>query len=331
MKKNFLLLILLLSLIISGLGLIAALTSVRQRQIVQKKAAEEKNASLSLPSSMKAIVNQEISMPIMVNTDGTTIIGVDVVLNFDKNYLTLIEVIPGTAFETYLPADVNGYFNESTVKKTANLSGKIKIGAAAFNWKTEQTTQGFNGTTTLFTLKFKTKKAGQTSVHFVYSPNSTTDSNLVSISGNQAQDILSNTTNLSLTITSPTPTQKPTPTPTKKPTPTSTPTPTKKPTPTSTPISTSTSTPTPTLTPTPKPTSTSTPPPTSTSSPQCKNNGDINLDGKVSELDIMALLINWSPSGPVPTPLPGQCSTDLNNDGKVSELDIMKLLLNWNP
>jgi len=104
----------------------------------------------------------------------------------------------------------------------------------------------------------------------------------------------------------------------KIPTPTLTPTP--KPTPTPTPRQTPTSTPKPTVTPTSTP-----------SSNQCTNNGDINLDSRISEIDLAVLLISWSPSGPAPKPLPGYCSADLNNDGKVSEIDIMQLLLNWKP
>jgi len=84
------------------------------------------------------------------------------------------------------------------------------------------------------------------------------------------------------------------------------------------------------ITGTPTPTVTITPTPTTTPL-QCDDNGDINLDGRVSETDIMALLISWSPNGPVPTPRPGLCDADLNNDGRVSETDIMKLLLHWNP
>jgi len=82
---------------------------------------------------------------------------------------------------------------------------------------------------------------------------------------------------------------------------------------------------------TPSPTPEFTPTSTPTPPTQCKDDGDINLDGRISEADIMILLLSWSPNGPVPTPLPGRCDADLNNDGKVSESDIMKLLLNWKP
>jgi len=68
---------------------------------------------------------------------------------------------------------------------------------------------------------------------------------------------------------------------------------------------------------------------TFTSSHECSGNGDINLDGRVSEADIMVILLDWSPFGPAPTPRPGFCSSDLNNDGKISESDIMNIILNW--
>jgi hypothetical protein len=340
-KKS--LLVFLLFFLVSGCGLVASLILTKERQIVEKRAAGGQGAYLSLLPSLTVGNGQEFSLPVMLGTDGVEIIGVDVVLNFDKNFLELTDVIPGPdprpntytyPFGTYLPVDNNGNFNVQAVKNSANSSGKIEIGAVAFNWASEQTTPGFNGTldqtNPLFTLKFRAKQAGQTSVYFSpnpFTPGTTADSNLVRINGDQVQDILSQVTNLSITITSttPTPTSGPTNTPTPTPRPTNTPTPT--PTPTPRPTNTPTPTPRPTNTPTPTPQPTNTPTPT----PQCTGNGDINLDGKVSEIDIMIILNNWSPTGPVPTPVPGYCSSDVNNDGRVSESDIMKVLLNWKP
>jgi len=302
-----------LSLLILSLGLAVGMILVKQKQMPPKKAAGGANASLSLPSSQTITVNQEFSVPVMLNTDGVEIVGANVVLNFATDYLELTNVSPGpnSPFGTHLPVDSNGNFTASTVKNNANSTGKIEIGAVAFNWSSQQVTPGFNGvlgiTNPLFTLTFKAKKTGQTTVSFGFSAGSTIDSNLVRINGDQVQDILSKVTNLSLTIISGV---SPTPTPTPKPI-IPTPTPTPKPI-------IPTPTPTPKLTPTPTP-------------KQCTGNGDINLDGRVSEIDIMIILINWSPNGPVPTPAPGLCSADLNNDGRVSEADIMVVLLNWNP
>ena len=251
-KKS--LLVFLLFFLVSGCGLVASLILTKERQIVEKRAAGGQGAYLSLLPSLTVGNGQEFSLPVMLGTDGVEIIGVDVVLNFDKNYLELTNIIPGPEarpnpytppFGTYLPVDNNGNFNVQAVKNSANASGKIEIGAVAFNWANEQVTSGFNGTLNqanpLFTLKFKAKQGGQTSVNFSFTPGSTTDSNLVRINGDQVQDILSQVTNLSITITSTTPT------PTSGPT--HTPTPTPRPT----------TTPTPTLTPTPEPTNTPTP------------------------------------------------------------------------
>lgn len=213
---------------VSGCGLVTSLILTKERQIVEKRAAGGQGAYLSLLPSLTVGNGQEFSLPVMLGTDGVEIIGVDVVLNFDKNFLELTDVIPGPdprpntytyPFGTYLPVDNNGNFNVQAVKNSANSSGKIEIGAVAFNWASEQATPGFNGTldqtNPLFTLKFRTKLAGQTSVYFSpnpFTPGTTADSNLVRINGDQVQDILSQATNLSLTITeatSPTPTSPP--------------------------------------------------------------------------------------------------------------------------
>ncbi len=200
--------LIILSLGLLSLVLIITLTSIKKQQIVQKKAAGGANASLSLPSSQTITVNQEFSVPVMLNTDGVEIIGADVVLNFDKNYLELTNVStgPNSPFGTHLPVDSNGNFAASTVKNNANSTGKIEIGAVAFNWASEQVTSGFNGVlgvnNPLFTLTFKAKNTGQTSIGFGFSSGSTIDSNLVRINDDQVQDILSQVTNLSLNITS---------------------------------------------------------------------------------------------------------------------------------
>ena len=69
--------------------------------------------------------------------------------------------------------------------------------------------------------------------------------------------------------------------------------------------------------------------PTPTPTFLCKDDGDINLDGKVNETDLTIILKNWSPNGPVPSPKLGFCDSDLDDDGKVGEGDMEKLLLNW--
>lgn len=82
----------------------------------------------------------------------------------------------------------------------------------------------------------------------------------------------------------------------------------------------------PTSTPTPTPTNTPIPP-----SSRCEGNGDLNLDGRISETDLAILISNWAPEGPAPTPSNGLCSADLNNDNRISEMDILILIKNWKP
>jgi len=68
-----------------------------------------------------------------------------------------------------------------------------------------------------------------------------------------------------------------------------------------------------------------------TSSVACGQNGDLNNDGKVDEVDLMIVILSWSPNGPVPTPSPGFCQADVDNNQKVDEGDIGIVLLNWRP
>jgi hypothetical protein len=53
--------------------------------------------------------------------------------------------------------------------------------------------------------------------------------------------------------------------------------------------------------------------------------GDINGDGVVDVLDLLALLAAW---GPCPVP-PPECAADINGDGVVDVLDLLELLANW--
>lgn len=54
--------------------------------------------------------------------------------------------------------------------------------------------------------------------------------------------------------------------------------------------------------------------------------GDINNDGEVDGLDLLAMLSAW---GPCADPAPGQCPADLNCDGEVDGLDLLILLGDW--
>ncbi len=188
-------------------GLFANLSLLGQRQTTEKQAAGE-SASLELPSSLKVNVGDEFNLPVMVNTGGETIAAAGVILEFDKEKLKLIDITPkpeNSSLMTYIPTDTKGVFKNQEVLAQANQEGKLKFGAVAFDWQSNSKTTGFNGilgpANPLVLLRFKTVNTGSVAVNFNFTPNLTTDSNLVRES--DAADILSRVTNLSLEIVSP--------------------------------------------------------------------------------------------------------------------------------
>jgi len=186
------------------------------------------NASLALPVSSPIASTQDVSVPIIVNTDTNQIIGVDVMINFDRSVLTLVDINPvaatATTLKTFVPCvkDASGdcptgTFDKQTVINNANGNGTgtglIQFGASTFNWSTQTVTNPYVGITTLAILTFAPKKVEQTTVSFVFSPGNTTDSNMVPTPSNASTDILASVTNLTFTVTTPTPTSPATPTP----------------------------------------------------------------------------------------------------------------------
>ena len=314
-------------------GLVAAAILVQKKQLIEKKAAGE-NAGLELPSSLSIVVDEEFDIPVMLNTDGASIVGADIILNFDKNLLQLIDIIPhpeNSSLKTFLPLDENGNFRKQEILNQANQSGKIEFGAVSFDWSGESILSGFNGTlgptNPLTDLRFRTLNIGQTSVSFDFTPGSTTDSNLVKET--EAVDILARITDLSLEITlppTPTPTSTPTPIPTSTPTPTSSPTPTATPTPTSTPIPTSTPTSIPTSTPTPIPPTPTPTSPTPTSTPIPVPTGEPTSAPTSSPTPGATLIPTPIPTG---TPTPESKIGDVNGDGKVDEIDYAAVIAHF--
>lgn len=173
------------------------------------------------PAVLTQPPGQPFSIPVIVDTDTSNIVGADIIINFDKNYLTLTDITPSGAISTSLktftpvvPNDPTGAFDKTTVISDANNNGSIKFGAAAAAWSnsgptpTITLTSSFSGSSTLAILTFQPKQLGSTALTFDYTPNSTTDTNLVSP---QNTDILSVINNLNITIANPTPTLTPTP------------------------------------------------------------------------------------------------------------------------
>jgi hypothetical protein len=55
--------------------------------------------------------------------------------------------------------------------------------------------------------------------------------------------------------------------------------------------------------------------------------GDVDGDGTVGILDLLALLTSW---GACPSPCPPSCAADLNEDCAVGITDLLIVLSSWN-
>jgi len=52
--------------------------------------------------------------------------------------------------------------------------------------------------------------------------------------------------------------------------------------------------------------------------------GDVNCDATINVNDLLQVIVNWNPPGPV-----GGNPADLNRDNKIDQLDIIEVVLNW--
>jgi hypothetical protein len=240
------------------------------RPFLTKGQLVSSNASLRLPETVTATVNQNLIVPITLNTDTSSIYGVDVVLGFDTTKMQLIDVAPvasaSTTLKQFLPMTTVGLFNKQQVITDANATGLLQVSAITYDPSSQNVTPIYEGSTILANLTFKPLIDGISILTLIQQEGSTIDSN-IALATNPPADGLNRpdqVTSSTVTITASsffTPTPSPitalTITPTRTPTPTITRTPT--PTPTQ-------SGPTPNLTTTPTPTNlpTLTPTPTST-------------------------------------------------------------------
>jgi hypothetical protein len=248
------------------------------------------NASITLPPSATTSQNSTFTVPVMIDTDGQDINGVDLRLNFNRYFLKVYDITPhpeNSSLKTFAPFS-SGVFDKTTVTNNANSTGIISLGALALNNGQPAT---FNGTlNSLVDITFQALNQGTTQINVSFTSGSTTDSNLVTP---QNTDILNLVTNDTVTISGIG--QSPSPTPSSTPTSSSSP------------INTPSSIPTATPSPSPTP----------------RKTGDINGDNLVNVFDLSILLSNYGKtSGFNPT-------ADLNADGVINIFDLSILLSNY--
>lgn len=165
------------------------------------------NASIRLPSNISAQPGSIIEVPVMVDTDGDPTGGIDVILLFDKNVLELtdITVYPensGNVFKQFLTAQFNGnpqHTSEIQLINQANTSGIFSFSAIANVFDSFNGVMGENNP--LATVSFKVLNNTPTSVNFLFTPGSTTDTNMPNIEG--TADLLKQVVNMNVNHNTP--------------------------------------------------------------------------------------------------------------------------------
>ena len=142
------------------------------------KAAEP--SLLFTPSVLTSQGDTEIVATIIINTAGQGVGGAGARLIFDPYYLTAVRVFPGTIFTDY-PATI-----------IDNTNGTITISGIA-----SSPTDLFNGEGEFADIVFRSYHAGTSKITFLFTPGSTTDSNIAVMTGNG--DILSKVNDLTVT------------------------------------------------------------------------------------------------------------------------------------
>ena len=157
------------------------------------------NGTIGLLPSVTGQPGSIIETPVMINTGGEATAGVDVVLNFNKDILELtdITVYPensNNAFEQFLTADFNAIPqspSEIQLISQANNQGTVSLSAITNVFTSFNGVLGPNNP--LARIKFKVLTNSPTSVDFLFTPDSTTDTNMVS---NDDRDLLKSVTNM---------------------------------------------------------------------------------------------------------------------------------------
>lgn len=264
---------------------------------------------------------------------GNVVDAMDLVIEYDSYKLEVQDVDPQTSGVQIQEGNMFGTYVGNKVdacgSTNPNQRGKITLGGVSYNPSLLPTPPPHGSITqsgTFAIISFKPIAQGTANVGFDFTPNSTTDSNVVE--SKTAQDILAQVTNASFNIQPgqplPTPTLCPSVTVTPTPAPTSTVTPTPTPTPIVSPRVTPSLTP-PRFTPTPTPT------PTPTVGLGCTQpDWDLDCDGLVCGRDASVLVSNWNkgPAFVCPQSRP-DCSPDFNGDNIVNGADASKLVANW--
>ncbi|KKS39684.1 MAG: hypothetical protein UV61_C0002G0081 [Candidatus Gottesmanbacteria bacterium GW2011_GWB1_43_11] len=241
-----------------GLLLFLALATLFTLQLTKKRQElrTKATAATAILSFTPTIIptSPESTFDVSVNLDsgGQAPVGADILVNFDKNQLTLRNVTRPTlqtnsVFKTYAPVvnDGSGTFDTSRVMSCANTglnggsgtdcpsgSGVVEFGIIAFDWANDVLPTPDPANTILspvitFTFQVAPTASGQTLLTFKYDGTGvTTDSNVViepTGTGNPEDILAAPTSVATITLGGAVPTPSPSPSTTPAPTPSASP------------------------------------------------------------------------------------------------------------
>lgn len=147
---------------------IADLTGLVNRACSSCQVETESVPSLLFsPSQATGIAGSTFTVSIIVDTADQPINGAGAKITFDPAYLQGVSIQPGTIFANYATTSID------------NATGKIVISAIS-----NSLSDSFTGLDSLATITFRVVKTGLTNANFVFTPGSTTDSNLAVTTGN---------------------------------------------------------------------------------------------------------------------------------------------------
>jgi len=189
-------------------GLASTTYLVQYRQIFQKRAAGTR-ASLTFPSSMpEQKTGNTFEIPILLNTDGASLSGIDIVVTFPQSVISLESIKPAAAQSTslklFMPVDASNNFDLASVKKKAQQTGRIEFGIMAFDPQKNMILPAYAGvlgvSNPLVTLVFKANNpTSQGVVSLVNNKTTQGDCNLLEV--NSGADILNSTNQLNVKVT----------------------------------------------------------------------------------------------------------------------------------
>lgn len=165
------------------------------------------NAELNLPANLTISENSRFTVPINLVSNANSVIGVDLELTYSPTQLQLTNILSTSNpsnLKLFLPLNANT-FNKSKVITEAENSGKIKFSIAASTAAgniLSGYTGNLEGTNALTQLEFFAKDISSnitTPLQFSFSPNSTTDTNVVT--STEITDMLAKVQNSIIQIT----------------------------------------------------------------------------------------------------------------------------------